>query len=196
MTDATIELLVECEAHGIRLALAKDGGVTIDAPRHALTSDLVDRLKARKAELLAMLQPESEAALDELADAQTVGKAALARLNVAPSFPSRVVEALREACARWIDDAPNSTSATEPDSEPLGPDGWPESWIEPNSIAPCPNCGTFELWESMAGDLFGKTPGRWRCMKCDPPTAARRLAEASERIRQQMNRNSSTRLSG
>jgi len=40
---------------------------------------------------------------------------------------------------------------------------------------PCPECGTLELWLPAAGDLFGKTPARWRCRRCDPPTAARRL---------------------
>lgn len=57
MTGAPIDLLAECEAHGIRLALAGDGGLTIDAPQYALTPDLLDRLKSHKVELLAMLRP-------------------------------------------------------------------------------------------------------------------------------------------
>jgi len=34
---------------------------------------------------------------------------------------------------------------------------------------PCPKCGSLELWESAASDLMGLTPGRWRCVRCDPP---------------------------
>lgn len=40
---------------------------------------------------------------------------------------------------------------------------------------PCPKCGGLELWESMAGG--------WRCMLCDPPTAALRLLERAEKAR-------------
>ena len=39
------QLLVDCHARGIRLSLAGDGGLTIDAPRAALTPDLIDRLR-------------------------------------------------------------------------------------------------------------------------------------------------------
>jgi hypothetical protein len=63
-------------------------------------------------------------------------------------------------------------------------------------VVPCPVCGSLELWQSVAGDLLGLTPGRWRCMKCDPPTAARRLAEAAERIRRRANRRTTTRHNG
>jgi hypothetical protein len=56
------DLLADCEAHGIRLAFAGDGGLAIDAPQAALTPDLLDRLKTHKADLLAMLRPAPEAA--------------------------------------------------------------------------------------------------------------------------------------
>ncbi len=52
-------LLADCEALGVRLAAAVDGGLTIDAPQHALTPGLLGRLKAHKAELLTMLGPPS-----------------------------------------------------------------------------------------------------------------------------------------
>lgn len=57
-------LLAECEAHGIRLAPADGGGLTIDAPQDALTADLLDRLKAHKTELLTMLRPAPIAATE------------------------------------------------------------------------------------------------------------------------------------
>jgi len=54
-------LLADCDAHGIRLALA-DGGLTIDAPEDALTPDLLARLKDHKADLLVMLRPTPDLA--------------------------------------------------------------------------------------------------------------------------------------
>lgn len=51
------ELLVECDARGIRLAPARDGGLTIDAPRSALTPEVLAWLKAHKTELLAQWPP-------------------------------------------------------------------------------------------------------------------------------------------
>ncbi len=60
--------------------------------------------------------------------------------------------------------------------------GWDDA-IEPPD--PCPKCGTLELWQSVAGDPFGQTPGTWRCVRCDPPTTARRLRELAVRLRKQ-----------
>ena len=51
------ELLTDCDARGIRMLATGEDGLTIDAPQDALTPDLMGRLKARKGELLAMLQP-------------------------------------------------------------------------------------------------------------------------------------------
>ena len=71
------ELLADCDAHGIRLLLAGDGGLTIDAPQDALTPDLLARLKAHKAELLTLLlrpcarrglRPRRRAGLDSARD--------------------------------------------------------------------------------------------------------------------------------
>jgi hypothetical protein len=56
LTDLA-ELLADCHARGIRLVPAGDGGLTIDAPEDALTPDLLGRLKAYKADLLAILRP-------------------------------------------------------------------------------------------------------------------------------------------
>lgn len=50
------DLLAECDAHGVRLLPAGDGGLTIDGPRRAMTPDLLDRLKAHKADVLAALR--------------------------------------------------------------------------------------------------------------------------------------------
>jgi hypothetical protein len=37
---------------------------------------------------------------------------------------------------------------------------------------PCPECGTLELWQTLAGN--------WRCLRCDPLTNARRLRKLSQ----------------
>jgi len=60
--SALADVLTDCEAHGIKLSLAGDGGLEIEAPQDALTPDLLGRLKAHKAELLAMLRPAPVAA--------------------------------------------------------------------------------------------------------------------------------------
>lgn len=61
MTGEPTDLLAECEAHGIRFTLAGDGGLAIDAPQDALTPNLLDRLIANKADVLALLRPATEA---------------------------------------------------------------------------------------------------------------------------------------
>ena len=63
---------------------------------------------------------------------------------------------------------------------------WPPNTIDPDELEPCPDCGSLELWESISGDLQGLGPGVWRCCACDPPTVARRVADAAERIREQV----------
>ena len=55
-------LMAECDAHDIRLLLDRDGGLTIDAPQDALTPDLLSRLKANKADVLATLRHATEVA--------------------------------------------------------------------------------------------------------------------------------------
>lgn len=60
--SALTGLLAECDGSGIRLLLAEDGGLTIDAPRDALTPPLLERLKAHKPALLASLRIERGAA--------------------------------------------------------------------------------------------------------------------------------------
>ena len=50
------DLLTDCDGHDIRLALAADGNLEIDAPPDTLSPELLSRLKAYKADLLAMLQ--------------------------------------------------------------------------------------------------------------------------------------------
>ena len=131
------ELLADCNAHGIRLALADGGGLEIDAPQGALTPDLIGRLKAHKGELLAILRPA-------VAPGRVTTTPAAREAEPAESRPGAVPEAIR-----W------------------------EDCLDPPD--PCPECGTLELWQTLSGN--------WRCLRCDPPIVARRLAEIAERIR-------------
>lgn len=57
----TTGLMAVCEAAGIRLSVTTAGDLAIDAPREALTADLLRRLKAHKAELLALFQGNGSA---------------------------------------------------------------------------------------------------------------------------------------
>lgn len=75
---------------------------------------------------------------------------------------------------------------SEIETAELDPDGWPLDCLDPAEVTPCPKCGTLELWQSVVGDLYAKTDGRWRCQICDPPAAAERFLERSERIRQRV----------
>ena len=56
--------------------------------------------------------------------------------------------------------------------------------IDPSD--PCPKCGTLELWQSLAGN--------WRCLRCDPPTKARRQRERAARLK--TDRTDSPRMNG
>ena len=64
------DLLSECDAQGIRLLPAGDGGLTIDAPQDALTPDLLSRLKTHKTELLTLLRSTSPFDADDAPDAE------------------------------------------------------------------------------------------------------------------------------
>jgi hypothetical protein len=160
LADLLADLLADCNARGIRLSLADGYRLAIDAPQDALTPDLLGRLKEHKGELRVMLRPAPELAPINQADAAAVWQSALDRLEGDPLFPPHLMEALRAADSQWADDteAGEAGESTEVSDPP----------------APCPECGTLELWESLAGD--------WRCLRCDPPTKARRLRERMVRL--------------
>jgi hypothetical protein len=103
------DLLAECEARGIRLTPAGDG-LKIDAPQDTLRPELLARLKARKAELLAMLRPTPELAPINRTDATAVWQAALDLLEGHPLFPRDLIEQLRVADAQWVDEPTSDAS--------------------------------------------------------------------------------------
>ena len=143
---------IRIEVHGDRLRYS---------PRSAVTPDLADRMKDHKGELLAILRRDPDAPAIDLTDATQVWQAALDRLESDPLFPPDVMEGLRAADARWADDL--EAGETDEAIEVIDPP------------APCPECGTLELWQSLAGN--------WRCLRCDPPTKARRLRERAARLK-------------
>ena len=98
------DLLADCEARGIRLALASDGGLTIDARRDALTPELLERLRAHKGELLTMLRPAPKPSCVDRPDLAAVWCAALDVVDGDPLFPPDLMEALRAADVRWDDE--------------------------------------------------------------------------------------------
>ena len=79
------------------------------------------------------------------------------------------------------DTALHATDETTPeptdDSGPevFGQDGWPLDSIDPEELDPCSECGTLELWQTLMGN--------WRCLRCDPPTKARRLRERAAQVK-------------
>ncbi len=179
------DLLADCDAHGIRLALADGDGLEIDAPQNALTPDLLGRLKSHKADLLAILRRDPKAHAIDLADAESVWHAALDRLVGDPRFTPELLAALRGSSVAWADsEARDERLAVA--LEGCGLD--PAEVIDPAELVPCPTCARLELWETLAGN--------WRCLRCDPPTRARRLAEAAERIRRRANRDGNARHNG
>jgi hypothetical protein len=99
-------LLAECDTHDIRLSLDGVGGLTIDAPQDALTPNLVARLKANKADLLAAIGPKATVPQVDPSNAAAVWQAALDELSADPCFPPEMVEALRGADVRWRVDEP------------------------------------------------------------------------------------------
>lgn len=59
--SAVAELMSECDAHGIRLIVTRDGRVTIDAPKDALSPKLLERIRRFKVELIEQLGTKAPA---------------------------------------------------------------------------------------------------------------------------------------
>jgi len=78
--------------------------------------------------------------------------------------------------------APQPSEAKEQADKEVESFQW-ETAIDPP--APCPECAGLELWQSMADN--------WRCLRCDPPTKARRLRKLAARLK--IDRTDSPRLS-
>jgi hypothetical protein len=62
MTEKVVALLTECGTHDIQLSRGDGELLEIDAPQGALTSELLDRLRAGKAALLEVIEEFEERA--------------------------------------------------------------------------------------------------------------------------------------
>lgn len=168
------ELIAELTTLGVEVG-QEDGRIWY-RPRSAVTPALKDRMRVHRGELLAILQPEVNAPDIDPTDAVAVWQAALDKLEGDPIFPSDALDALRAADVRWGNDTQG--------------DPWEAAIELPEA---CPRCGSLEMWLSVADDVFGATPGKWRCVRCDPPEAGRRLRKLVEQIRRRDSRNARTR---
>jgi hypothetical protein len=107
------ELLAELESAGVRLQAHGDQ-LDIDAPRGALTPDLLARLQAHKPDLLDLLrnpQPHATAG-----NAGEIWQAALEQLNGDPLFPPDLLAQLRAAGVRWASELPEDDRTGLPKS--------------------------------------------------------------------------------
>lgn len=59
--SAVAELMSECLTRGIRLKVTHDGRVTIDAPKDALSPELLERVRTHKVELIEQLGTKAPA---------------------------------------------------------------------------------------------------------------------------------------
>jgi hypothetical protein len=100
MTDLA-NLLADCNAHGIRLLVAGNGGLTIDAAQDALTPNLLERLKTHKAELLALLRPTPE--MTPAKSAKAVCRCGSTSWRDVPIHNGQSVRRDCSRCGRFID---------------------------------------------------------------------------------------------
>lgn len=163
------QLLKELTQRGVRLKV--DDGRIRYTPRSHVPDDLVLLLREHKVNLMRLLDVSNVAAQN----------AATVYVYETPFKPEQNGSSVDVVAA----EAGNQPSA-ERDSTAI-----PTAYAEPTThiqeagvdseelpdwpAPPCHNCSSLELWEDASG--------RWRCMYCDPPEAARRLRQLAMRIR-------------
>jgi TubC N-terminal docking domain len=175
-TVSAAQLLTELTQRGIRIEA--HGDRLRYSPRSAVTPDLADKMKAHKGDLLTILRSKST------------------NLGACPACGERLWEIATfdgflnlecPACDRCYGCRPSTDEvAARFAGRPVKAIQICDESLEAmGEVYPCNPCSGLELWQSVAGD--------WRCLRCDPPSAARRLAEAAERIRRRTNRRADTR---
>jgi hypothetical protein len=95
---ALLELLRACNAHGIRLSSDGQDGLKVDAPKEALTDELISALKEQKSAILVALRAVQTVDINDL---HAVWLAALDLLE--GDFPPDIMEGLRQATLHWAD---------------------------------------------------------------------------------------------
>jgi len=98
------QLLKDCKSRGVWLLPAGDGGLTIDAPQTALSADLIDRLKAYKGELLALLpRPAATQSPAGTRDSRSTIKGPQAKADASPRTTTPAAKICRCGAAKWRD---------------------------------------------------------------------------------------------
>jgi hypothetical protein len=121
-----------------------------------------------------------------MTDYLDLARRALAELPQAPTYPDAGIPSLDKAALRHTEPV-DDYCALPLENGLLDESGWPFNAVLPDEIPSCPHCRLQEAWQPPARDLFGRTPGTWRCIHCDPPTAAIKFRECTERIRRRCN---------
>ncbi len=173
------QLISELAQRGIRIEA--NGDRLRYSPRSAVTLGLADRMKAHKSELLAMLRSRST----DLGSCTACG----AKLLEIPTFDGFLNlecpacdrcfgcrPSTDEVAARFATRSSQTIKVCDENLDVIG------------EVYPCLKCGGLELWHHWLA--IGAA------YRCDPPTAARRLAQAAERIRRRDKRRANTRHSG
>ena len=69
-----------------------------------------------------------------------------------------------------------NTSAPNGEPPKAAPDEpWDVGTLDADEVPPCPKCGSYELWQDMAGT--------WHCMKCEPPHRSNLIVRKAARFR-------------
>lgn len=153
-----MDLLGELKSRGVHLEVSEDRHRF--SPRPIVSVNLLARMKEHKADLISILrQPDGKPGV-HFGFKRDDWETPLA------SFDDSNLEL--DVCANW-------------DSVVVDVDCAEQEWNK--CITPpeaCPQCGTLELWESLARN--------WHCVKCKPPTTAKRLRDFVVRKKQTKNR--------
>lgn len=150
------DLLADLARRGVRLEAA--GERLRYFPRSALTPELLDRLKAHKAELLAMLRAAGQAP----PAAQTAAKSAADDLGIVP--PARPAEARLEhppLPAKPRDKRKTGRRLVGNGFPPIAPEVPPEN-IHATPRAVCPCCRLLPVLPELRGMTGGRCYECWR----------------------------------
>lgn len=129
MDDLTRAVAVLLDLASLGVRMVADGDRLKLSPRSIVSPEMLERIKACKFELLAIVRGDSEI-LDEIR-LRAIWHGALADLEADETFPRDALEALRRAKAKWSDS--DGTKSAEKKGDQSG---------AASSSIRCPRCGT------------------------------------------------------
>lgn len=154
---------IRIEAHGDRLRYS---------PRSAVTPELANRMRARKAELLAILR-----------GSLGIGACSTCRVRLleVPTFDG-FLNLECPSCDRCFGCRPSTEEIAARFRKPK--EKAKSVFVNKcplfGEIVSCPQCEDRELWHSATGDLFGLMDIQWCCSKCDPPLGSHESVDPME----------------